>query len=446
VATFNGIQIGLSALYAQRRATEVAGQNIANVATDGYSRQRLSVTANSGPLVPAIHSTWNGTGLGVGSLEVMRVRDAFLEGRAQREHATQSYLTRVATTYDRIELAFAEPSETGLAAQMAELWASFGDVALHPGNLAARAQLLERAATLATGFGQLDASLDSLARSSLEQLSGLVAEVNATAGRVAELNARIRSGVAAGIPTNELADQRDLLVMELASAVGATVRTRTDGTVDVFIGAMAIVRGDTLDPVEVQVTTGGTRVAWSSNPALEAKVGGEAAGLLETIGRIVPDQRAALAGVAQVLADTVNGLHTAGYDLDGNPGLDLFTFDAQGRLQLNPAMVANPRMVAASAAPGTLDGSVALQLAGQRAPEDAYREMVVALGVSAQTATRSLDVQSAITHQLERAREAHAGVSLDEEMTNLVAAQHAYDAAARYVRVVDELLDSLLRI
>lgn len=458
MATFNGIQIGLSALYAQRRAIDVAGQNIANVNTEGYSRQRVDLVANSGPLMPALHSTWNGTGMGVASLDVSRIRDAFLESRAHQEHATQSYLQRVTTTYGRIELAFAEPSDTGLASQMAEFWASWDDIAMHPEDLAARAQLLERATTLAAGFGQLDASLDSLAGTSVEQLQSVVHGVNATAERIAELNGRIRSVAAAGLPINDLADQRDLLVMELAANAGATIRTKDDGTVDVYIGAMAIVRADRVEPVEVRVESGVARVAWSANPTLDATVGGEAKGLLETVNTIVPNQRQALTQVAGQLAQAVNAMHAEGFDLDGNPGeADFFVVDGQGRLSLNANLVGQPNRIAASSSPDAVDGLNASRLAKARwedpgpppvtvDPNNAYREMVVALGVASQTANRSLDVQSAITRQLDLAREAQAGVSLDEEMTNLIAAQHAYDAAARFVRVVDELLDSLIRI
>lgn len=85
MGTFDGIQIGSSGLQAQRRGVEVAGQNIANVNTEGYTRQRLGITADVGPVVPAIHSTWNGSGLGVRSVEVARLRDQFLDRRAMEE-------------------------------------------------------------------------------------------------------------------------------------------------------------------------------------------------------------------------------------------------------------------------------------------------------------------------------------------------------------------------
>jgi hypothetical protein len=119
----DGLRTALSALQAHRRALDVTGHNIANVSTDGYSRQRLDLMANSGSVTPAIFSQSTGIGGGVKVGEVERLRDSFLESRGHLEHSTESALDRLAISYDRIELAFAEPGENGIAAQLADfLW------------------------------------------------------------------------------------------------------------------------------------------------------------------------------------------------------------------------------------------------------------------------------------------------------------------------------------
>jgi flagellar hook-associated protein 1 FlgK len=444
MGTFDGLSIGLSALHAQRRAIEVAGQNVANVNTEGYTRQRVGMVADSGPVHGGIFSRYEGSGMGVRSVDILRLRDQFLEARAQGEQATGSYLHRMQTTMDRIELAVGEPSDNGIGAQLSDFWAGWDDVGLNPGDPAARAQLVERASTLAASFRQLDGALADLGTASLDQLSAKVDDVNGIAARIAELNGSIRSAQQAGLSANELADQRDLFVLQLAKDVGATARVGQDGGVDVYVGAMALVRGTTTEALAVDAGSGpGTaRVVWADD-GLTASVGGEGRALLETMNATVPGQRAALAAVAQQLHDDVNAIHATGFDLDGNPGGDFFTM-GPGGIEVAAPVVADGRKVAASATAGSLDGSVAQQLAGQTGPDTAYRQLVVRLGVSAQAVNRRVEVQDSIVQQVDEARESEAGVNIDEEMTNLVSFQHAYSAAARFITVVDQMVETII--
>ncbi len=445
MGTFDGLNIGLSALYAQRRAIDVAGQNIANVNTDGYSRQRAEMVAASGPIAPALFSRYEGTGQGVRSVDVLRMRDQFLEARAHQEHASGAYLDRLQVTMGRVELAFSEPSDTGLASQLADFWAGWDDVGLNPADPAARSQLLERAATLTASFRQIDGGLAALGAASVEQLDAMVQEVNQVASRIAELNGTIRSTTESGLSANDLMDQRDLLVMQLAGQVGATVRPGDAGSLDVYVGAMALVRSSTSEQLALDVGAGpafAARVVWADD-GLTAVVGGEAQGLLETNNVVVPGQRAELAAVAQQLHDDVNAVHATGFDQNGGAGVAFFVMGATG-IEVNPAVAADTRLVAASATAGAIDGSIAQRMAAQQGPDGLYRQMIVRLGVSSQTVNRRVDVQDAIVQQLDAARESEAGVNLDEEMTSLVAFQTAYSAAARFVTVVDDLLDTLI--
>ena len=113
-------------------------------------------------------------------------------------------------------------------------------------------------------------------------------------------------------------------------------------------------------------------------------------------------------------------------------------------IEVNPAIAGQPRKIAAAATAGTFDGSVARKLAGSGQADAAYRQLVVGLGVEAQSANRRVEIQGAITSQIDASRESQSGVNLDEEMTNLVMYQHAYNAAAKFVSAVDEALQTLI--
>jgi flagellar hook-associated protein 1 FlgK len=447
VSDFNGLRIALSSLYAQRKALQVTGQNIANVNTEGYSRQRVEMVANAGPSTPAIEPRYFGPGMGVLTDDTTRLRDQFLEVRGYQEHAVEAGLKESQSVLSRIELAFDEPSDDGLSTLINSFLAAFDDVANAPSDLAARAQLVEQGKTLMAGFTQLDAALATQRQSSIEELSSLVDEVNQAATRIAELNQNISSAINNGFSPNELMDQRDLLIAQMAEQVGVTVRPGENGTVNVFIGGTAIVRDTHVSPLRLEVGTNPAqtvRVVWAAD-SYPAGVTGAAGGLVSGANDVIPRYRAGLADVAQQLADDVNAVHRTGYALDGSTNRDFFVTDSSGRIVVDPAIVADPRLVAAAASAGaTRDGSVAQQIAELTAASDTYHRLVVGLGVESQAVNRRVDVQAAIIEHVDAARESAAGVNLDEEMASMLQFQHAYDAAARFLTAVDQTLDTLI--
>lgn len=442
MGTFSGLYIGMSSLLAQRRAIEVTGHNLSNVGTEGYSRQRVEMTSDAGPITPALFARYEGTGMGVRSGEISRLRDGFLEARGYQEHAAHSRLVENQTSLDRVERALGEPTDTGLGAQLADFWAGWDDVANRPDDLAARAQLLERAATLTSSFRRIDSELGALREQTVDQMKSIVAEVNATAARIAELNGTIQNAVNSKLNASDLMDQRDLLISKLADQVGVTVRPGEAGAVDVFVGGTALVRATRAESLQVSDTGGAAAVEWVKD-GLPATVNGRVAGMIDTANDIVPRYRAEIASIAESLRTETNSVHATGYDLDGNAGLDFFVMGVEG-IEVNSALAGNRRLVAASSSPGTLDGSIAAKLAASGATDASYRQLVVALGVEAQSTNRRVEIQGVITSQIDAARESESGVNIDEEMANLIAYQHAYNAAAKFVSAIDETLDTLV--
>jgi flagellar hook-associated protein FlgK len=447
VSDFNGLRIALSSLYAQRKALQVTGQNIANVNTEGYSRQRVEMIADSGPVTPAGESRYAGPGMGVLTGDTTRLRDQFLELRGYQEHAVDSGLKESQSVLSRIELAFDEPSDDGLSKLISGFLAGFDDVANNPDDVGARAQLVEQGKTLAAGFSQLDSALATQRDSAITELSSVVAEVNTSAARLAELNQNITSALNNGFSPNELMDQRDQLIATMAEQVGVTVRPGDAGQLDVFVGGTAIVRGTRFSPLKVEVGTDPAqtvKVTWASD-SYPAGVTGSAGGMLSAVNEVIPRYRDGLAAVAQQLSDDVNAVHRTGYALDGSTNHDFFVAAPGGGIQVDPAIAADPGLVAASASAGaTRDGSVAQQIAELTGVGDRYHQLVINLGVESQAVNRRVDVQAAIVQHVDGARESAAGVNLDEEMTSMMQFQHAYDAAARFLTAVDQTLDTLI--
>jgi flagellar hook-associated protein 1 FlgK len=457
VSTFSGLNAATTALWAQRRALDVTGQNIANVNTEGYSRQRVDLQAIGGSTVPAFYSTSPGIGAGVSADDVQRIRDAFLEGRGHTEHANGARLLVEADTLEQVETAFREPGDTGIQSLLAEMWDGWDDVANDTKTDAARTQVLERLQTLVGGLQFSNASLEAQWSQTRENLDVLVKDVNEAAATIADLNKAIRNATQAGLPSNDLADKRDVLVMRLADQIGATVRPGQFGTLDVVVGGMSLVNGSSASKLAVAGPTDPDLLTATDQPRVVTAAGGypiavdgTAGGQVNALTAIIPRFRDQLDTIAASLAAALNAGQAAGFDRDGVAGGPILG-PAGTVTAANIALTfTDPKLIAASGIGGgpNLDNSNADKIAKLRdeplGVDASYRKMIVELGVQASVAIRNQDIQAVITTQVDAARESVAGVNLDEEMTNMLSFQHAYSAASRMITAIDETLDQLI--
>jgi flagellar hook-associated protein 1 FlgK len=256
---------------------------------------------------------------------------------------------------------------------------------------------------------------------------------------------------------NELMDQRDRLVTHLAEMVGATARNGEDGSVDVLLGGSALVRGSDAQPLEVtgpgELTSppGQVAVVWSKDGYPATVDGGKAAGMLDGLNVHIPTYTSRLDTVATTLRDKVNGLQTGGYDLNGSFGAAFFTGTRAADLAVG---LTDPKQVAASKTPPdpvtgpSLDGSNAADLAelahDKTGADQVYRSFIVDVGVDVQSTNRRTEIQYGVFGQVDMARRSVSEVNIDEEAAHMMAYQHAYEGAARYLTAVDQMLDTLI--
>ena len=472
-STFGALNTAASGLYAAQRGIDVTGQNVSNVNTTGYSRQRVDLQSVGASTVPALWSTSSGVGGGVNSDSVTRIRDSFLEGRAQTEHGNSAQLTAEDAAYTQVQQAFGEPGTTGISAQLTDTWSAWGDVHSSPGSAtdtAARSALLTTTQTLVDGLHTASAALSSQWDQARTNASALVDDVNSAVGTIADLNQAIVRGTQSGTPVNELSDKRDALVMQLAEQIGATSSPGEAGAVSVSVGGLTLVSGSTttkialagptsmsgLSSTSTSPTTGTARIV-SAVTSATVSVGGTAAGDLTAMNTIIPGYRSQLDGVAQSIATQVNAQQAEGYDVAGAAGTDMFT-SATGTITAASITLAftDPGKVAASSV--GLDSAGKPQVNGGNAdamaqlgtattsPDSTYRAMITQLGVQAASVSRSLDIQTTVTSQVDDDRESVSGVDIDEEMTNMLSYQHAYAAAGKLISAINDDLDVLMNM
>lgn len=445
----SGLYTALSGINAHRQMIEVTSHNVANQATPGYHRQIADVRAGGAGTTGIFSGTKYLPG-GVDVTGVRRAIDVLAENRLVRETALNAGATTLATNLERIELAFMEPSNDGLAAQLDDFWGGWSDLATVPGDSALRSQLLERAQSVIDTLRRANADLDAARLGAEEEIFALAADVNELASRIAQLN-----GAIAGSPTtpNDLLDQRDALVRDLSALTGAIARPGQGGQIEVSIGGRSIVYGANSQRVN---GTGGV-LTWAADGAAVEAPESKAAALQTIISDVVPRYRAQLDNVAAALVNSVNAVHTTGYDLSSTSGRNFF--DPAGvtaaTISLSADVAGQPANIAAGApvfpgptAPGPLDGELARQIAAiaesTTGPDSVYRALVADLGVETRSALQRADVQGQVTAAAHQVAASVGSVSIDEEMVSMIAAQRGYEASARVLTAVDELLQTLI--
>ena len=450
----SSLNVGSQALSAAQRALDVTGQNVSNVNTDGYSRQRVQQTSRGSSVIQAMWSRSDSSTGGVDISGVQRIRDGFLEARAQQEHATNAGLGALKGTYADLEATFGEPSPTGLQSQLASFWNSWQEVANNPGDAGPAGVMIEGAKSVAGTVNRFASQLSDQWVAARDGMDSSVTGLNSLTAEVARLNGAIRSATLNGSSPNELSDQRDVLVLQIAEATGAVATPGDNGIVNLTLSGRTLVSGTHSEQLQAQGPTsypaapGTVSLTWAATGQPATVSDGTLQASLTALNVTIPGAMTDLDAVAAKLAATVNAQQAAGFDRAGNPGTAMFSGTTAATLTV---VLSDPAGVAVSSAmPPVFNGTNAIAMSAhandQAGPDTQYRDMMVRLGVQAQSTQRRSDTQQAVVARVDSARASTSGVSLDEEMTNLVAFQHAYSAAAKYITVIDSTLDTLINM
>lgn len=465
MSSFAILNTAFRGLSAAQAGIDVTGQNVANVNTEGYTRQRVQQSATA-PLTQTglgrlAHSARVGQGVEVDG--IARLGDLFLEARVRHTASGEGYASVRAAAFRAVEDVHGEPSDAGVSAALQDFWGAWQDVAGSPGESAQGWVVVERARALVDRIADGRARVETAWQQSRTGADSLAAEVNTLAAKVAALNSAILDGSGQGGAVNELVDQRTLVTAELARLTGATTSGNPDGTVNVLLGGDLLVDGNRVTEVRLAGATsldgaGGTPVhlEWSHRPGSTVPLeGGELAGHLSALapagsGGVYADAAAGYDALATAIATQVNALHATGRTPSGEAGGDVFTFEP-GRSPaagLRVAVDSPAQLAVAADGAGALDGSVADRIAGlglaSGGPDSVWSAHVTQLAVRSSAAGHDAQIATAAAGAATNDLLSHSAVSLDEETVNLMQYQHAYQGAARVLTAVDEMLDQLI--
>ncbi|RKY62934.1 MAG: flagellar hook-associated protein FlgK [Candidatus Latescibacterota bacterium] len=447
------LHIAKSALTVQQYGLQITSHNIANADTEGYTRQRV-MTETPMPL----ETPYGMLGTGVQVAEIERMREKFLDEQVRIASGDLGRWAQMERTLSEVEGVFAEPSEGGLNSLLREFWDSWRALADNPESYAARQIVLGKAETLVDAFHRLNRQLKDVQYNMNSLVDSKVEEINRIAGRIAELNVQILYIESRGSPANDDRDRRDLLLDELSKLVDVQVVEGSDGMVNVFLDGRPLVEGKevselaTLPVAEEGHLT--EKVVWKQDSREVQISGGELGGILEVRDEKINAYLDMLDRLARTLVEEVNSIHRDGYTLNGATDVDFFESDVEGAadIELSDAVKDTPSNIAASGDGHPGDGSNALAIAdleyeqaiGHFTLDDYYRSLISQVGQDLQEAQFMRDNYELLLKRFENERESVIGVSLDEEMIQLIQYQHAYAAAARLTSVVDQIIQTTL--
>lgn len=448
------LDIGKRALMTYRLAMNITGHNVANANTPGFSRQRPILTTT---LPIDFHPGQLGTGVKVDKIQ--RMRDQFLDLQVRKETSSVGQWEKRQKFLEEVETIFNEPSESSLNNALSDFWNSWQDLANDPENMATRVSVREKAQLLCNTFHRLRSKLGTVQGDINQSIAGRVEQINSLAERIAKLNGQIVRIEIRGENANDLRDQRDLLIDQLSKITDISTVELEDGSVTISIAGNSLVE-------RVNTVTLGTSVRSSAYGAvLDVSYGksgqilnftdGELRGLMDLRDEVIPEYLGDLDVFASALMGRINFLHSAGYGLDGSTtGLNFFSGSDASDIGVDQVIQQDVSLIAASSdgSPGNGSNALAISdLANQLTMNgcsatfgDFYQSMMGNLGILSQEASQNYTNTTLLQTQLENHRQSVCGVSLDEEMTNMINYQHSFEAAARIISTVDEMMNTII--
>jgi flagellar hook-associated protein 1 FlgK len=358
-STFFGLEIAYRALASQQGALDVAGHNIANSNTPGYTRQVANLTATI-PLTISASGKPLTMGSGSDLNNISRARDYFIDRQYRWENSKYQYWSEKSDSLTTVESLLNEPSDDSLNNDMSQFWSAWSELAKNPENSGARSVVKERAITLVDTFHNISQQISDMQKDLDSSVSTTVQRINTIADQIKELNVQIKQSEVRMDNANDLKDQRDALIDELSQYVPVRViETQDPAFTDRVVGNVKIVIGDDANPdenilvddqaanhlKETTPTTGFGQVIWDDGDSDTTNDVALSWGSNLHMGKLQADLEARdtdlknysdkIDTLAQGIAAAVNALHQDGQGLThSGTGIDFFVSSTSDPLTL----------------------------------------------------------------------------------------------------------------
>jgi flagellar hook-associated protein 1 FlgK len=444
------LNTGVSSLHAHQSALATTGHNISNSNTDGYTRQRVVLEA-SRPLP----TTPGQLGLGVGLSEIRRMRDSFLDGTVRVQIGQNARYQFVSQNLVTMESALG-PIEGGIDQDLTNFFNAFQQLSTAPEDLGVRQSLIQTAQILTGSIQEANSSLDRAAVRIDSAVNDSTLDINSILDRITSLNREIQRAELGTDNANDFRDQRDLLVDKLSAYFDLDIVEQPSGIIDITVNGDPLVTDLTATPVQVVVTGAPPHPQIQSGGGTSLiTTGGKARGF-DDIYLTIDGLKNSLNDLSAVLIGEVNALHTSGFDLNGGVGGAFFTGTDAATIDVSVALKTDPKLLAVAGAPAPGDNQVALDIIALQDQavypsatpsltlNEGIRRVVAQLGLQTRSVLTLADTYENGLKLVTEQRQGISGVNMDEELSNMIAYQRGYEAAARLITIIDEALDLVI--
>ena len=456
-------------LQTQMTGVEVAGQNLANINTPGYSRQVVNISESS-----AFGTSVGPEGTGANVTGIQQIVSSLLNSQIQSQGSTGGYWNAQQTTLQSAQNGLNEflngsgattsttttnsgTTDSGLSGQLTSLFNAFSSLATSP-SASSQQTVINAAQQLATTFNQISAQLGTAREAANTSLTNDVASANTLLSNIAALNQQIGTAQFSGGTANTLLDQREQDLEKLSQLTNITTSPGANGAVNVTISGHLLVTGNAVNDTLTTQDAGGGQLlvkTLAGNQPVSLTSGSMQGAIAVRDGELTTMQNQ-IDSLASNLVTAVNTIHNGGFNSAGGNGKAFFTGTNAATIGVNAALANNPGLIqiSSSSTPNNTNTSLALQisqLAGTAQTSlnnqtfgDYYGTSVAGLGGALANANTKVTDQATVTNMLQTQRGSISGVNTDEEMTNLMTFQRAYQASAQVVTTVNSMMADLL--
>ena len=445
-------EISTRGLLSARTAAETVSNNIANAQTPGFSRRRAVLTEEVQRLQSGVF------GKGVSVSEIQRLRDGLIDQQIIRNEHQLGDFSEKANLFRLMETALISVDGAGLDASMRKFFDSFSDLSTNPQDINLRNILISDAVSLTETFRSLDSNLDEFSDQALQTANGKLERVNTLLQDLAALNGEIANSSADNNPNNNAFDRQTEKLKELAGLVEFNSLVSDQGTIEIRIGGVSVLNGRQVSAMKAEIDEENNiyRVRMDGGKVIEPGKGELAANIF-MFSEGVPDLREQLDNIAETFIDSVNSIHSTGYGLNDNVLRNFFdpTSSSAGNMRIEQQLINDPSNIAASSMVGEAgNNDIALAISslqnekvlGNQTFNTNAVQFMSTPGLRLSELNQKIDSATASKEFLTVRQEQTAGVSIDEELGDLIRFQNAFQASARVLDTGRQMFDTLLSI
>jgi flagellar hook-associated protein 1 FlgK len=451
----SGLNIALQSLLTEQGAIATTSNNIANVNTPGYARQRPDIAETSPVNIGDLTF-----GTGVQLQQVVSLRDSVLDLRVNHETQQAGQLSAFLGSGQQIQQLFNEAAGTGLQAPLTAFFNSLSQLSTNPSDVNVRQGVLTAAQNLSAAFNQASSSLTTIQRGVDLSVSQSVSQINTLTAQIAQVNTQVEAAQSAGQNSGPFADQRQQLINQLSNLVDVSEIDAHNGglTLTTSSGAALVVGGQSFQLTTQTDPVTALQHVFSQGTDITSRItGGQLAGQIQIRDQEIPTIQSSLDTLAAGLATSVNTQNQAGFDLNGVAGGNLFVpppAGGAGAAAVLALATTDPTKIAASS-DGTAGNNananalLALQnqnIVGGQTPLNAYSGLVFKIGSDVSNAQTEQQSNSLILQQVQNLQGGVSGVDINEEAANLIRFQNAYQASAQVSSVINSLLQTTINL